>query len=486
MNNMNKIITLILCGLISASALVSCAGDSTSATPNESEKISSQETTAETTEEIVSDNVPELDFDGAEFRVATSWNVHYNGKCDTEEMSGDVLNDAIYSRNREAESRFNVVFKELSDKADSIVKTVRNTITAGDEGYNIMMVADRSTFSFAQEGYLYNYKDIPYVDLSKPYWAKLGNDNMTIKGSLYGAFGDVSLPGLDYSHVMAFNIGMIESYKLESPYDAVQSNTWTLDKYSQLAKTVVTDVDGDGAWTDKDIYGHVACGNFIFPNFWIASDVQTVKKDDNGIPYFASSGDEKLTSVYDKLISIMHNNGIWYTKTDNSNVYFEKTTLFQTNQALFADHTFYTISKLRDMESDFGIIPYPKWDENQESYHAWVEGGCQTISVPMNTPDLDESGALIEALCCISYHSVIPAYYEISLKQKYTRDSVSAEMFDIIRESRTFDLGDTFWFSVIRSTFGGLFPTKGDLTSHIEKNKSKIDSTIAESLKFFE
>ncbi len=477
---------LLLCALTVSVPLASC-GEAASVPPAaDTTAAAAAETTAETTAETeVTDRVPELDFDGKEFRIASSQNTFYNGQANREELDGDVLNDAMYTRNREAESRFNVVITEYSEKAATVLTQVRNTITAGDEGYHTMMIADRSTFGFALEGMLYEYGDIPYVDLDQPYWSQLGNGNMTIRNKLYGAFGDFSLPALDYTHLIAFNTAMVGSYGLESPYDKVKADKWTLDAFSELGKAVLTDVNGDGQWGPEDVYGHVGRPGLTFPNFWIASDALTVRKDGDGIPYFSAPGDEKLVTIYEKVRRILYDDGVFYAKTEDTNTYYEKTTLFQDDQSLFADHTFYTVSRLRDMDTDFGIVPYPKWDEAQDGYRSWVEGGCQTISVPINTPDLELSGALLEALCASSFRDVIPAYYEIALKQKYTRDTVSAEMFDTIRASRTFDLGDTFWCDTIRTPLARLITTGADLTSFLEANRTKIDATIAKALEFF-
>lgn len=488
MKSVRRFAALLLCGAMTLTALAACGGETAPAAADNGTTAAgaAAEETAEEVTTAVSDDVPELDFDGAEFRIASSQNSFYYGQAERSELNGDVLNDAMYMRNREAERRFNVTITEFSDKADPVLAAVRKTITAGDTGYHVMMIADRMTFNFALEGYLTEYGDVPYVDLTKPYWPQYANGNMTISGKLYGAFGDFSLPGLDYTHVLAFNMEMQQSYGLTSPYDAVDSDSWTLDLYTEMAKSVLNDVNGDGVWGMEDTYGHVASPGLIFPTFWIACDVQTVRKNADGMPYFAAPGDEKLVSVYETICRIMYDDGIWYAKTENSNVYYVNTPLFENGQSLFADRTFFTVSQLRDMETDFGIVPYPKWNESQDDYHSWVEGGCQTISVPINTPDMEESGALLEALCAISYNDVIPAYYEISLKQKYTRDPQAAAMFDVIRTSRTFDLGDTFWFAVIRAKLGELFPKRGDLSSYIASSSAAVDETIAKSLAFFE
>ena len=42
--------------------------------------------------------------------------------------------------------------------------------------------------------------------------------------------------------------------------------------------------------------------------------------------------------------------------------------MFSEGKAHFMDMSFFFIEELREMKTDFGIIPYPKYDENQSSY----------------------------------------------------------------------------------------------------------------------
>ena len=53
----------------------------------------------------------------------------------------------------------------------------------------------------------------------------------------------------------------------------------------------------------------------------------------------------------------------------------------------------------------------------------------------------DETGAVIEALAYYGKKEITPAYYEVNLKGKYFRDEESAEMLDLIFETRFFDVG---------------------------------------------
>ena len=73
------------------------------------------------------------------------------------------------------------------------------------------------------------------------------------------------------------------------------------------------------------------------------------------------------------------------------------------------------------METDFGIIPYPLYDENQEDYHTQVADCSTMFALPADCRDTSFAGAVLEAIAAESYRSVTPAYFEVALNEKYTR-----------------------------------------------------------------
>ena len=81
---------------------------------------------------------------------------------------------------------------------------------------------------------------------------------------------------------------------------------------------------------------------------------------------------------------------------------------------------------------------------------------------------------MTEAMCAVNSAKVIPAYYDIALKDKYNRDQQSAEMLDVIRDSLIFGVG--FLNSFALSTAGHLFVQlvregKTDFASPYAKNE---------------
>ena len=114
----------------------------------------------------------------------------------------------------------------------------------------------------------------------------------------------------------------------------------------------------------------------------------------------------------------------------------------------------------------------------------------EEITVPAE--DLPFVSAVIEVLCRETYNVVLPAYYDSSLKIKYTRDNTAARMIDIIHDhyGNGFPLAwdDGLDGALMKSTFYNCIENNNnDLASRIktyQKSTSKqlgkiIDKTTA-------
>lgn len=171
----------------------------------------------------------------------------------------------------------------------------------------------------------------------------------------------------------------------------------------------------------------------------------------------------------------------WYPQK-NGNDFLTKSPMFQENKVLITDMTFFYVGAVREMVSDFGIIVYPKYTAEQDRYYTWVEGGAKAIGISLITENKEAVGALLEAMGTESLKSVIPTYYEINLKSKYSRDEMSSQMFDVIRESRSFDLGDTVWCDTVREAMGAAFQNQKPLASTIASVQKAVDAKITAAM----
>lgn len=483
---MKRNITVLLFLSLLLTQMAGCGENTTETEQNKDVDNTSNEET-ETTEDTSAqvDSLPtDLDFGGATIGIASSVNVHYHGYMDVAESDENttVLDQSIYERNRNVEERLNIQITEITDGADNVKKTFTNTVTAGDDTYSVAHLADRTVFNVGLEGYLLDIeKDMPYIDLSKDYWYAKGNDVLHVGGKQLAVFGEMSLGTYDYTHLLAFNQDILKEYGLTSPYTYYDEDNWTFDTFGELITSMYVDLDGNGTMDENDLYGFHTRQGFLFPLMYMAAGIQTVEKDSTGTPVFTAASNETLSNVYDWCTSIFYDQNAWY-KQGKGNNFLTESPMFQENKTLFTDITFFYVGSIREMVSDFGIIVYPKYTAEQTEYHTWVEGGAKAIGISLITENKEAVGAMLEAMGTESLKHVIPTYYEINLKSKYSRDERSSQMFDVIRESRSFDLGDTVWCDTVREALGNAFRDKKPLASSTASIQKSVDAKIASAM----
>lgn len=482
---MKKISCILIIAFIALTAF-SCGNANENPSNNDgTEQITTvdQLESDEETIDYANDDLGEYDFEGYVFNVLS----RASGYINVEEETGDILDDAMYTRNRNIEERFNFTIKErrLEGADMSLAKT---SLLAGDKSYDLMIIRCPDAYVYAQEGLIYSINDLPHVNLDKPYWDQSLTKEWSIANKTYFASSAADLPAYTHTVALLFNKQLAEDLGIENLYQLVKDGKWTFDKFAEIGSVARSDLNGDGAYDENDQYGYLATLRMISPAFWISGGVKTIEKDNDGIPKLTAS-ESKFIEVYEKLINITLTSNVWYQAKSpdvlNDPLLID---MFKNGKGLFYDSTFGGIPALRDMEIDFGILPYPKYNENQSQHYTrlgWAELTC--VPSYSDEKDLERTSVILEALACESAKSVIPAYYELALKTKSTRDEESESMIDILFNTRVFDFGDTIWSEYLRDgIFAKIYLNKSDtLVSELEKNEKKINTAIDKTVNAF-
>ena len=109
--------------------------------------------------------------------------------------------------------------------------------------------------------------------------------------------------------------------------------------------------------------------------------------------------------------------------------------------------------------------------------------GTNLFLVPITNPDPERISVILEALCAEGYRSVIPAYYEVALQKKYTRDDLSVQMLDIIKEGRVFDIGYYYCGGTFGSAGYNLAnSTDRSFSSYYAKNEKSVNAELGKKL----
>jgi hypothetical protein len=325
----------------------------------------------------------------------------------------------------------------------------------------------------------YNMYELPYVDFEKPWWLKSATEELTVDGKSFFAISHLGYNALDYTYCYYFNKNMAQDYGLENLYQVVRDGKWTIDYLHNTVKDIYKDVDNDGKRSDTDLYGLVSNAMSATVTYMWAFDNPVSKKNDEGLPELVLNT-PKMSSIVTKLYEMYFDTtGILATNKD-TNAYGKWWELgfksFKDGNALFTTGVFNdAILNYRDVEFDYGMLPYPKWDEAQENYYTMMDGHGPLLAVPITITDPEFVGIMLEVMSAEGYKHITPAYYDVALKTKYARDEETLEMLDLILDGRRFDFGYIYdgWNGMAFCLQNLFTANKSDFTSYYEKNESK-------------
>ena len=436
-----KIISLLLCAALLCGTLISCGETSDGGNTADTAAETAAETEATgTLRENYPDTIPEgLDFGGATVTIHGRGNEHPIRELSAEQ-TGDIIDDAIYYRNLAVEDRLNVKIESYTPYGwqdyGTGMNQIRSSIRAGEDAYQIIAGYSSPIPALSVEGMLLNLKEVPYIDLQQPWWVRSTVNDLTINNKLYFLCGDIALTMLEYCYSIAVNLDIAHNYSVEDIYDIVLDGKWTLDRMYNISSGVYSDLDGDGTHNENDLYG-LYIGSEIGNDlgaFIQSCDIHFTRRSEDDIPYLAADVD-KLVSLTEQNYKLLYENDGGYV---NAGIYaYEK---FPEGHMLFAPSYLYFYPDFyKGMESDYGILPYPKYDEAQTEYKTGLQGGFSIWCIPISVQNLELSGAVMEAMAAQSYRTLTPTYYETALKVKYSRDEKSIKMLDIIRDGAVID-----------------------------------------------
>ena len=477
---------LFICTILIVSCSTPEGGDS-----NDTTLATSEDTPEETTTEMLVADVPESDFDGHEFTII---NIDYSipiwAQRDiySEGQNGDIINDHVYLRNTAIEDRFNCTI--ASRQVLDTIAELNKFISSGDDTVDFATVPLNRFSIIANTGGLVEYSNIPYINLDAPWWDSSSVASLSVANKLFAACSDITIMDKDATTGMVFNKKLADDYNVSDIYDIVLRGEWTLDKLIELSSTVSTDIDGNGIYDDKDSYG-LLYQRDTMSSFLSGCGGLVAEKDDEDLPIMTLYTPKNIT-ILDKLYDFLYNDQFCFHVMkffDPTSEGFTDgmTRMFQNNQAMFMWIRMADVENLRAMDTDFGILPIPKYDTIQENYLQTVNPYVGTVVVvPQSASDLERIGIFLEALSAESRKVLLPAYYDIMLTNKLTRDEESLEMLDIIFSNRVYDVGDIYNFGDIAGQLIYMTMTYDrNMSSKYETLSPAIDAAIEKLIKAY-
>jgi hypothetical protein len=256
-----------------------------------------------------------------------------------------------------------------------------------------------------------------------------------------------------------------------------------MDRMTEILQLCAVDLNGDGVQNEHDQWGLL--GEAWNTNVYIAGAGEHVfLKDENDIPYIAM-GTERYFDVFNRAYNINGNKEYSWIVNDypsyGNDVWTVRNNIFKEDRSLFFTGIVGSMGDFREMITDFGIMPIPKYDESQEFYHSILTLGQATaIGVPKSMEDGDRTGILVEALSAEGLYILTPAYYDICVTTKFARDEIFTQILDMVFSARVFELGLLY-------NWGGLFYVPSDLTAaHKTDLASRVESVSKSAMNALE
>lgn len=444
-----RVVTLIL-ALLLALPLVACGNDtpdqpntpdqpsdpSNPSTPTDPEQPTEPVQTAES----VLNAIPKKAFeDGFEFLVAASASyentIFVEQFTNDDDIDGNTVHDALFARDKMIEEYFgiDIYYDDMLDSA--MYGKIGNTIRSGDDIYSLVLGTTGMALNMLYNDLLWDLNTVETIDLSQKWWNKNSVDAMMLNDKIFMATGAITNRVVFAPYGMLVNFRLREAAGLPDPYEMVLDNTWTFENFEAMIIGTSSQLNGDDKWDVNDFYG-LAPAQDSETAWFFAAGGRMVEKSPEG----------ELWAVYEE----KDNYDLFSMVTDMYEgddvlhyvALYDSNTAFKEGRAIFHSTALGDISKLADMDDQYGFLPMPKLDEAQEEYYSNTNRYINTFALlPASVQDPETMGAVIEALAAVSQFTSLDKQYDTVLLNRKAVDAQSKENLKTIVESSCYDLG---------------------------------------------
>jgi hypothetical protein len=248
------------------------------------------------------------------------------------------------------------------------------------------------------------------------------------------------------------------------------------------------DLNGNGVMDKNDSYG-LSAGVGTFPEFMIYCNAPFTVINEEGYPEFAyTNNSEKLINTFDAIFNkLIVNPGCVVTEYDLGADYAGARNMFANNQFLYCFQAIGSLQSLRnDMESDFGVVPGPKLDEQQEKHYANGSMWASTYALPVSTENPERAGSILNAMAYFSVDTIQKKVIETVVLNRNLRDEESEQMVRMVIENKLYDRAFTLDMGGIFSTIYNIVSTETmTFASDMEKIQKVFERDVKKLIKAY-
>ncbi|MBQ7319926.1 MAG: hypothetical protein IJW97_07120 [Clostridia bacterium] len=475
-------------------ALVSCADDQDKDEDKDPvtdpEDDTSGDDATDPEDERLPLDLPDANYNGAEVHFL-EWSA--GGQVDVgynwipwediaiEDYDGDILNTAIYERNSYVEETYGVtITKEYKSVDQDYGTALRNNAKTDDDEYQAMTMRTLSITSFILEELMANMYEMDNIHSDMPWWNQDSVASFTLGSTLYFAAPELLLRDKGAAAALYYNSQIAIDHGIDDLYDLAKAGEWTWEHMIEYCEQVSASLDADELMNSmEDRWGLIGSDSDVFRIF-SATGFKFAHIDEDGLIAYDFGDEESILKMQEVFENFIYADFFAHNELLPSGK-FSTLEQFMNDRGLFAIGGVRSVNQLRSMETDYGVLPIPKYDEDQEDYASlvWVhDDSALGILAAAKNPDM--VALVVEAMSYYSWYNVYPKFYDTVILGKSTRDQQSKEMLEIVFRTRLYDPGQ-YWdsgtgCSGIQTTYLRLPKTgESNIASIWESYKSAVE-----------
>lgn len=393
-----------------------------------------------------------------------------------DDATADTLDQAVFKRNALMSERYGVEISEIVVKSSKAVTTAENEITSGDPSFDVASLNYNNATALARKGLWYDLADIENISLEKSWWDQSANRNYRFGEHLYYTYSNMETSHFDHVRCFYFNHSIMaaNSLSVDELYTKAIEGKWTLEEMYNYAKDVYRD-NGNGIADADDIYPVVGVPSTTYSALCSGADASYIKIDPKTSLPYAYFTTEGFIDAYNLILDTMSGENFFYTGCSKNT---EATEMFINGHGLFLMTTISNSNTMRSgMSDDFGFLPLPKRDLEQEHYTCNAPNPY-SIAVPVCVSDPERIGFILEAMAYHSTDTVRTAYFEIRLYGQTSRDALSWQTLDLIYSNIAYSIPVESSVGYASKINDMMVEGSRDISSYIKSVQSSMENDI--------